>query len=117
MLGLSRDLRPPIVAVLLSGFLMGVAGLVGPALSAPDPAAVPDQERPPVTEGSPSGSDNGRDGKGNHPMRKACAGDVKKFCSDVKAGEGRILQCLKQHGQDISQGCSDILQKRGKHRQ
>jgi hypothetical protein len=24
---------------------------------------------------------------------------------------------LKQHGQDISQDCSDILQKRGKHRQ
>jgi len=116
MLVLSH-LRVPVLVVLLSGVLVGVSRLVAPALSAPDPTAPPDQEHPAVTPDSPSGSGQGRNGKGNHPMRKACADDVKKFCSDVKAGEGRILQCLKRHGQDLSQGCSNVMQQRGKYRQ
>jgi hypothetical protein len=50
-------------------------------------------------------------------MRKACAEDAKKFCTDVKAGEGRIVKCLKQHAQELSQGCAQMIQSRGKHRQ
>lgn len=47
-------------------------------------------------------------------MRKACAEDVKKLCPDVKAGKGRITQCLKQHAQELSQGCADMVKQRGK---
>ena len=117
MLGLSTHLRTPIFAVLLSGFLVGVSGLAEPVLWAADSSIPADQEHPGVMPDSPSGSGKGREGKGKHPMRKACAEDVKKLCSDVKAGEGRILQCLKQHTQGLSQGCVDVMQQRSKLRQ
>lgn len=117
MRGLSTHLRTPIFAVLLSGFLVGVSGLIEPALSAADSSTPVHQEHPGVMPDSPSGSGKGHEGKRNHPMRKACAEDVKKLCSDVKAGEGRILQCLKQHTQGLSRGCVDVMQQRGKLRQ
>ena len=37
----------------------------------------------------------------------ACKGDAEKFCTNVKPGEGRIAQCLKQHEGELSQGCKD----------
>jgi hypothetical protein len=113
---LSKDVMP-ILVVLLGGFLVGVSGMVEPTLSATDPSTSAAQEQPAVTPDSSSGSGKGREGKGNHPVKKACAEDIKKLCPDVKAGEGRILQCLKQHRQDVSQGCADLMQQRGKRRQ
>jgi hypothetical protein len=41
----------------------------------------------------------------------ACADDVKRFCSTVTPGEGRILQCLQEHAQDISERCYQNLPK------
>ena len=35
----------------------------------------------------------------------ACAGDVQAFCSTVKPGQGRVLQCLKQNKESLSPGC------------
>jgi hypothetical protein len=47
--------------------------------------------------------------------RDACAGDLNKFCKDVKPGEGRLLQCLKQHDSELSTQCREaIQQKQGK---
>ena len=74
--------------------------------------------RPPaVTPESPGGAGKAREGKGNHPMKRACAEDAKRLCSDVKAGDGRIAQCLKEHAQELSHGCAEMIQSRGKHRQ
>ena len=39
----------------------------------------------------------------------ACAGDVQTFCSQVQPGQGRILQCLKQNIESLSQGCKDRI--------
>jgi hypothetical protein len=117
MHALSNYLRTPVVVVLLSGCLVGMSGLLEPVLSATEPPTPADQAPPPVTPESSSGSGKSREGKGNHPMRKACAEDVKKFCSDVKSGEGRVFQCLKQHTQELTPGCADMIQQRGKHRQ
>lgn len=36
---------------------------------------------------------------------KGCAGDVKKFCADVKPGQGRVDNCLKQSEAKLSAGC------------
>jgi len=33
---------------------------------------------------------------------KPCAGDVSKFCGDVKPGEGRIAKCLKENKDKLS---------------
>lgn len=40
---------------------------------------------------------------------RACRGDAQKFCKDVKAGEGRIAQCLEQHRSELSENCASHL--------
>ncbi len=42
-----------------------------------------------------------------------CEADLKKFCSDVKPGEGRGLACLQKHDKDVSQQCKDALEQTG----
>ncbi len=111
------NLRMSVFSVLLCGVLLGVSGMNEPARSATDSVSSPDQGAPAVTPESSRGSEKAREEKGNHPLRKACADDARKLCPDVKAGEGRIAQCLKQHTQELSQGCADMIQRRGKHRQ
>lgn len=41
----------------------------------------------------------------------ACADDVKRFCRDIQPEEGRMLQCLQDHAQDVSEGCYATLPK------
>jgi Cysteine rich repeat len=41
---------------------------------------------------------------------RACANDVKQFCSDVQPGRSNVMQCLKEHQADLSAACKDRLQ-------
>ena len=41
--------------------------------------------------------------------RTACASDVQKVCRNVPPGGGRILICLKQHQDEISDGCKRAI--------
>lgn len=41
----------------------------------------------------------------------ACVEDVKRFCADVPSGEGRVLQCLQGHAQEVSDRCYATLPK------
>jgi len=41
----------------------------------------------------------------------ACAEDVKRVCLTVQPGDGRILQCLQEHEQELSEGCYQSLPK------
>lgn len=50
-----------------------------------------------------------RRGEMREAMR-ACRGDAQKFCKDVKAGGGRIAECLKQHQAELSEACAKQLQ-------
>ena len=34
-----------------------------------------------------------------------CKEDAKKFCADVKKGEGRVFQCLVNHYNDLTPDC------------
>ncbi|MBI3355430.1 MAG: hypothetical protein HY038_01405 [Nitrospirae bacterium] len=43
--------------------------------------------------------------------KAACAEDVKRVCQGVEPGDGRILQCLQERAQDISEGCYQRLPK------
>jgi hypothetical protein len=36
-----------------------------------------------------------------------CAGDIAKFCKEVQFGGGRIMNCLKEHDQELSGACRD----------
>jgi hypothetical protein len=43
--------------------------------------------------------------------RTACASDVQKLCPSVPSGGGRILACLKQHKDEVSDGCKRAILK------
>jgi len=43
--------------------------------------------------------------------RVICAGDVERVCRGMKAGEDRVLQCLQEHAQNISEPCYQSLPK------
>ena len=35
----------------------------------------------------------------------ACKEDVEKFCKDVPHGHGAVMNCLKEHHGELSEGC------------
>jgi len=41
--------------------------------------------------------------------RAACASDVQKLCAGVPPGGGRVLACLKQHKDEVSDGCKQAI--------
>ncbi len=50
-------------------------------------------------------------------VREACAADIAKFCQDVHAGGGRVMECFKAHKEDLSEGCkSALMERRAEHR-
>jgi Cysteine rich repeat len=44
-------------------------------------------------------------------IRAACEGDVRKFCSEVRPGGGRVAQCLRQHSNELSDACKNEGEK------
>jgi hypothetical protein len=44
-------------------------------------------------------------------LEDSCADDIKKFCSDVTPGEGRILYCMHAHEDKISTKCAYDLEE------
>lgn len=45
-----------------------------------------------------------------HAQWAACRADAEKFCADVQPGGGRILQCLRQHRNQLSPQCASHLE-------
>jgi hypothetical protein len=43
---------------------------------------------------------------------KGCGDDVKKYCSDVKPGGGRIMECLKAHEDKLSSWCMEEMHEK-----
>lgn len=41
--------------------------------------------------------------------RAVCEADLRKFCSGIQPGGGRIAQCLKQNAVNLSKPCQDQL--------
>jgi Cysteine rich repeat len=42
-------------------------------------------------------------------LETSCGEDIKKYCSTVTPGEGRILYCMQAHEDKISDGCTSVL--------
>ena len=40
---------------------------------------------------------------------KACVADVKKLCAGVEPGEGRLAGCFKQHLNELSEPCQNLV--------
>ncbi len=44
-------------------------------------------------------------------LRAGCTDDTQKFCANVAPGGGRILQCLKDHRDSLSDKCRQAAQQ------
>jgi hypothetical protein len=54
---------------------------------------------------------------GQHgPMKTACKEDVAKLCEGIKPGGGRIAACLKEHKDQVSDGCKAAVKAGHAHR-
>ena len=42
-----------------------------------------------------------------------CQYDLTKFCSDIKPGQGRLLQCIDKNDAKVSQRCKEALKSTG----
>jgi hypothetical protein len=42
-------------------------------------------------------------------FKTACETDIKRFCANVQPGGGRILQCLEDRYQEVSDPCYQTL--------
>jgi len=40
-----------------------------------------------------------------HDLASSCLADVHHFCAETKPGEGRILSCIQEHSDQLSQSC------------
>ena len=45
----------------------------------------------------------------DNPVLMACKGDIKRFCSEVAVGEGRVKACMKSHLPELSEPCKEAL--------
>ena len=61
-------------------------------------------------QGSPPGA--GNQGNGAPPFQAPCRQDVRQFCGEVQPGGGRIVNCLLDHQNEISDSCYGALAKR-----
>ncbi len=46
------------------------------------------------------------------PMKGACKADVQALCSGVQPGGGKIAHCLKEHREQLSEGCKSAMKER-----
>lgn len=44
---------------------------------------------------------------------KSCEADADKYCLDVKAGEGRIVSCLRKNESKLKKECTSALKETG----
>ncbi len=40
---------------------------------------------------------------------EACKPDIRRFCSEVPPGEGRVKACMKAHLPELSEQCKEAL--------
>ncbi|HEU4684161.1 MAG TPA: cysteine rich repeat-containing protein [Nitrospira sp.] len=91
-------------ALFVGAVLLFVSGPVAAA----DPPPQATTPAPGSAEQSPEQAAGGREGLKR--MRQACETDVKQFCHDVRPGGGRIIQCLRKHDAELSQGCRQAVE-------
>ncbi|MDQ3774157.1 MAG: cysteine rich repeat-containing protein [Pseudomonadota bacterium] len=45
-------------------------------------------------------------------MTNECGDDLKKHCGAIKAGEGRVIDCMKKNEKALSSRCSQAIRHR-----
>src|SRR5579864_8171710 len=49
-------------------------------------------------------------GGGHGALHAACEADLARLCAGVEAGGGRVIQCIREHHDELSDGCKAALQ-------
>jgi len=49
--------------------------------------------------------------KPENEVRAACEADIQKLCAGVQPGGGRIRACMRQHKDELSDGCKQAIAK------
>jgi len=80
--------------------------LPSPPSSTPPSAQTPAQSQSPAQSPAQAPSQ-----QAVADARAACETDIQKLCAGVKPGRGRILVCLKQHKDQVSDGCKQAVAK------
>jgi hypothetical protein len=62
-------------------------------------------DEPPAAQPTPAQQ------KAMQEVRAACQADVQKLCAGVQPGGGRIVACLKEHKEEVSEGCKQAIGK------
>jgi hypothetical protein len=62
-------------------------------------------DEPPAAQPTPAQQ------KAMQQVRAACQADAQKLCAAVQPGGGRIVACLKEHKDEVSDGCKQAISK------
>lgn len=81
--------------------------LPSPPSSTPPPSG-PSSSTPPSSQSPPT---QGPSQQAVADARAACDTDIQKLCAGVQPGGGRILSCLKQHKDQVSDVCKQAVIK------
>ena len=108
--------RTLIISGILLGGFYGTHSVWGadpnPVPSAASETPVAQTPPPSSPSAAPMQEEHSGMNEGKHKkMQEACGGDIKKFCSNIERGGGRIVQCLEQHQKEVSQACNQLLEK------
>ena len=93
-----RSLLPLIFCTVIAA----QAALADDLLPSP-PSSTPPSSQSPPTQGPSQ--------QAVADARAACATDIQKLCPSVQPGGGRILACLKQHKDQVSDVCKQAVMK------
>jgi len=101
---MTRSLLP----FLLGTVIAAQATLADDLLPSPPSSQSPAQSPPAQSPQSPPA---GGPSQTVADARAACANDIQKLCAGVQPGGGRIIACLKQHKEAVSDGCKQAVVK------
>lgn len=95
-----------LLCLLLAGMAASPVALADdPPPSPPGQAQSPAAQSPPPAQPRPGVAP----GRGMADVRTACMSDVQKLCTGVQPGGGRIVACLKEHKDQVSDGCKQAI--------
>jgi len=92
----------PLLAFTLCAVIAAQAALADDQLPVPPSSPQPSVQSPPAQAPSQQAMAD---------ARAACGTDIQKLCTGVQPGGGRILACLKQHKDQVSDGCKRAVAK------
>jgi hypothetical protein len=105
---MTRPLLPFIFCIVIAAQAALADDLLPSPPSSTPPSSAPPSSTPPSSQSPPS---EGPSQQALADARVACDTDIQKLCPGVQPGGGRILACLKQHKDQVSDVCKQAVIK------